>query len=346
VSTEAPRASVVVCTNRGPERLGKCLDALARQCGREAIELIVVDDGAPQPLAELCERYGAKLVVHPANLGLAAARNTGWRAARAPIVAFTDDDCCPHPGWVKALLDAYDDPLVAAVGGEICATGVSGLLRAYYQLRPPIAPLEAELGESSSLSHRLRLYVLANTRGVQKHGRRAVYSLPGANMSARRCVLETVGGFDAGIRFGGEDEDFFYRLRHSLPGAKVMFQPSAVTDHEFSAGLSDLLRRARAYGGGCARNFLKHPAWGPTVFPVPLAVMALVLVGVRRGRFLALASLVPPAAFSRWAREAWRRRDPRLVVLSWLQLLEEAASNLGFMSGVVTHWKDRATLRA
>ena len=33
-------------------------------------------------------------------------RNLGWRAARAPLVAFTDDDCRPEPDWLEVLLAA------------------------------------------------------------------------------------------------------------------------------------------------------------------------------------------------------------------------------------------------
>ena len=40
----------------------------------------------------------------PASAGPAAQRNHGWRAGGAPLVAFTDDDCRPAPGWLEALL--------------------------------------------------------------------------------------------------------------------------------------------------------------------------------------------------------------------------------------------------
>jgi len=340
---EAPLMSVVVCTNRGPEHLRGCLEALQCQSIRKSLELIVVDDGAPEPLACLCEQHEAKLLAHPANLGLAAARNTGWRASSAPIVAFTDDDCRPERDWAANLLGCYDDPSVLAAGGEVRPSGSRGLLALYYELRPPIAPLEAELGQSSSLRHRLKLYLLANLASSRKAGRREVYSLAGASMSVRRQALLEVGGFDPGIRFGGEDEDFFYRLRKSLPGTKLVFEPAAVVEHEFRDDLRDLLRRARAYGRGCARNFLKHPGWGPTFFPVPVAACALAVAGTRRPAFLIAATLLPAGAFPRWSAEAVRRRDLRRALLAWLQLLEEAASDVGFIAGLVAQRNVRTT---
>ena len=328
-----PELSVVVCTNRGPGCLAKSLEALHGQTVRGRLEVIVVDDGAPASLGPLCERFEARLLVHPGNLGLAAARNTGWRAARAAVVAFTDDDCRPAPSWAETLLRAYLGPSVMAAGGEVSPAGVKGLLGRYYLLKPPIAPLESELAGGPSLAQRLRLYLLANVRGEARSGRREVSSLPGASMSVRRCALEAVGGFDPAIRFGGEDEDFFYRLRRELPAAKLLFEPAARMEHDFSGGTVDMLRRARSYGRGNARNFVKHPDWGPTLFPVPLAFLAFVAAGSRRRWLLLAAALLPMAASPRFTIKALRQRSPGLALLAWLQLLEEAASDVGFVSG-------------
>ena len=57
------------------------------------------------------------LPVHGSH-GPAAARNAGWRAAHGPIIAFTDDDCIPDPGWLKAGVPAFVDG-VAAVTGRV-----------------------------------------------------------------------------------------------------------------------------------------------------------------------------------------------------------------------------------
>jgi GT2 family glycosyltransferase len=43
----------------------------------------------------------------------------GWRAARAPIIAFTDDDCIPSPGWLRAGLAAMSDASVAGASGRL-----------------------------------------------------------------------------------------------------------------------------------------------------------------------------------------------------------------------------------
>src|SRR2546421_8606923 len=96
----SPAVSVVVPTCGRPELLRRCVAALeAQSLGADAYEIIVVDDTL-------------------ARRGPAATRNIGWRRARAPIVAFTDDDTVPDAGWLARGLAAFE-PGVDAVAGRI-----------------------------------------------------------------------------------------------------------------------------------------------------------------------------------------------------------------------------------
>ena len=95
--------AVVIATRDRPALLRRCLDALASQRVAPA-EVVVVDDGSRCRLDGVSG--GARLLRHPSATGPAAARNTGWRAAQAGHVAFTDDDCRPEPGWVAGLVAA------------------------------------------------------------------------------------------------------------------------------------------------------------------------------------------------------------------------------------------------
>src|SRR5438067_1168599 len=53
--------------------------------------------------------------------GVARARNAGFRATHAPIVAFTDDDCLVAPDWTGAVAGAFHaaDRDVAFVTGRV-----------------------------------------------------------------------------------------------------------------------------------------------------------------------------------------------------------------------------------
>ena len=59
---------------------------------------MVDDSGNPGPRNSLPEDSGIpdlQVVRHHKNSGAAAARNSGARTARAPFLAFVDDDCVP-----------------------------------------------------------------------------------------------------------------------------------------------------------------------------------------------------------------------------------------------------------
>ena len=57
--------SVVICTNRAPSHLASTLEAIDGQTVRDRLEVIVVDDGAPESLTTVCRRHGAAVVPPP-----------------------------------------------------------------------------------------------------------------------------------------------------------------------------------------------------------------------------------------------------------------------------------------
>ena len=67
---------------------------------------MVRDADARGPFARPPEGMAVRFLRLPGVAGPTAKRNLGWRAADAPLVAFTDDDCRPAPGWLDALLAA------------------------------------------------------------------------------------------------------------------------------------------------------------------------------------------------------------------------------------------------
>src|SRR4051812_42959107 len=107
--------TVVAATHNRADRLERLLDALRGQTlGTDRFEVVIVDDGSrdetPSVLADALARADLKLTTFrqdPAG-GPAKARNRGWRAAGAPLVAFTDDDCRPDATWLESLLRAHD----------------------------------------------------------------------------------------------------------------------------------------------------------------------------------------------------------------------------------------------
>lgn len=123
--------TVVVPTHDRPAPLARCLDALART-DRRAIELdvIVVDDGGRSPAEPVVGRFDEVLDItclRQTRRGPAAARNAGLRHATGDVVAFTDDDCAPEPGWASAVAmatyqRATAEPATRTLVGGRCLT--------------------------------------------------------------------------------------------------------------------------------------------------------------------------------------------------------------------------------
>jgi glycosyltransferase involved in cell wall biosynthesis len=184
-----PEVSVVLATHDRPHRLARALQALRTQTlAASSYEVIVVDDGSGPETVRMLDgeraiRDGPELRVmrqEPAR-GPAAARNLGWRAATAPLVAFTDDDCEPTERWLEELLAGSAKHPGAIVQG-------------------PILPNPTELPRYGPFSH-----TVSNdspSRGFET-----------ANILYPRGLLERCGGFDEQSfpRAFGEDSDLAWR---------------------------------------------------------------------------------------------------------------------------------------
>jgi glycosyltransferase involved in cell wall biosynthesis len=101
------RVSVIIPVFNTRAYLSHCLESIAAQSLAE-FEAIIVDDGSTDDSPALAEAFCRsdgrfRLLRHGVNRGLAAARNTGVRAARAAYVAQVDSDDTIAPGMLAAL---------------------------------------------------------------------------------------------------------------------------------------------------------------------------------------------------------------------------------------------------
>lgn len=102
--------SLIVPAFEEAERLPATLAALqgaAERLQRE-VELIVVDDGSGDATAAVAEACGARVVRLPENRGKGAAVSAGVRAARHPLIAFTDADCPYDLDSLRPMLAAIE----------------------------------------------------------------------------------------------------------------------------------------------------------------------------------------------------------------------------------------------
>ena len=103
-----PSISVIIPARDAAPTLARTLQALQAQETSEPFEVIVVDDGSRDDTAAIVIRHEpfARLIRSTQSTGPGAARNRGVEAARAPVLAFTDADCYPTPGWLARGLEA------------------------------------------------------------------------------------------------------------------------------------------------------------------------------------------------------------------------------------------------
>ena len=109
------RLSVFMPVFNGARFLPQAIESLLGQTFRD-FELVVVDDGSADDTAEVAAAWAARdsrvrLVRHATNLGLSAARNTGWRVADpgAPYVMNHDGDNLSDPQKLERLVSALTE---------------------------------------------------------------------------------------------------------------------------------------------------------------------------------------------------------------------------------------------
>ena len=226
--------SVVVSTCNRPARLARLLASLGAQTlPGEEFEVVVVDDGSGPETRAAIERTATRplpvvrTVRHEAPRGPGAGRNTGWRAARAELVAFTDDDCIADPAWLSAVLAVCADHPGAIVQGAT-------------------EPDPTELDRDGVLSRTIRVERL----GPHYETCNIVYP---------RALLASLGGFDEGFGLapGGEDTDLAWRAIEA--GCPTVFAPDALVFHAVQPlGVRGMLRVAARWSG-VVRQFSDHP---------------------------------------------------------------------------------------
>ena len=226
-----PRISVVVCSHDGNGTLSGCMEGLHRLRYPD-YEVIVVDDGSPDPSAALrAHEYGFRLI-QTDNRGLSSARNTGWQTATGEIVAYIDDDAWPDPDWLTFLAASFASGEYAAVGGPNIAPPGDGPVAACVA-NSPGGPIHVLLSDTEA-----------------EH-------LPGCNMAFRRDALEAVGGFDPQFRAAGDDVDLCWRLRER--GLRLGFSPAAMVWHHRRNSVRAYWRQQRGYGRAEAQLERKWP---------------------------------------------------------------------------------------
>jgi cellulose synthase/poly-beta-1,6-N-acetylglucosamine synthase-like glycosyltransferase len=200
-------------------------------------EVLVIDDGSRDNSAEIACRYPQiRLIQHPVNRGLAAARNTAIRAARNDLVASVDADVIPDANWIATLAPHFTDPKVAGAGGILTE------------------------GVQTTLADRWR-----SVRMCQQWGPKYLRNptvLYGSNTVYRKSAVLQVGGYDESLRSAGDDTDLDMRLR--ARGWDLVYDPAAHATHmrhDNLKSIMDMYWRWWKFGNQAYRNGLTLRSW-------------------------------------------------------------------------------------
>jgi O-antigen biosynthesis protein len=337
MSLETPKISVVVCTYNRSSKICRCLDALLSQTMKRAdYEIIVVNDGSRDKTAEVLSKYegSVKVITNNPNQGVSKARNVGVSKTKSEIIAFTDDDCKPDEYWLESLLLAYSSPKIAGVGGKIIPYRTDKWLLEYYEANNPLAHLPISLARSSGIFYRLLQYLKRSflLSHLPDHGA-DLFMIVSANMSVRRSVFNAVGGFDTSIHWGGEDEDFWKRVRNLKSIARLRYNPSALIRHNYDSSFRDALHRNRSYGSGSARLLLKYDDRIPAIYPFPIIILFSILLIAINPYFVIFTFLLVIATYPGWINIAIRKKHLHYIFYSAVQISLEMATTYGFIQG-------------
>jgi len=246
-----PEVSVVIPYFQDQPRLSLLLRSLDQQEDGIRFDVVVADDGSPEPPIIPAGLSYDCAVVRQSDAGFraAAARNLGAAAADGEFLIFLDGDTFPTAGYLATVtrtLRAINDGHGALVVGrrrhaDLSAAGddatILPFLRGEFRSDdcrhhetgspPPTSVPSVEL--LTDPQWLLDGYTrTGNLRTASDEDFRLVIS---AVLGIDRRLWHATGGFDEDfIGYGGEDWDFGWRAW--LSGADFAYQPDAVAWHD------------------------------------------------------------------------------------------------------------------
>lgn len=268
---DAPLVSVIIPSYDRPAALRACLNGFCRIVAPFVWELIVVDDGSPTDLAGLLHGQFTALPlrwIRQKNAGPAAARNAGAKVANGRFLLFSDDDCIPHPYWLREVTEALVAYPTSLVGGQT----LNALNENVY----------------SEASQLLVNYLYDYFAG--KDGR----FFTSNNFGMARQLFWQIGGFDESMPLAaGEDRDLCDRWLAA--GLALRYVPAARIAHYHTLTLRTFWQQHVNYGRGARQYHARRANRERRCIKVePFSFYWGVLAGGWRGRPLRQALQIVP----------------------------------------------------
>jgi glycosyltransferase involved in cell wall biosynthesis len=273
LAQQLPYISVVVPTTFSRfDQLENCAIRLS-SLDYPSYEVIIVDNrpdrrGGQAERERISSLPNVRVVTEPIK-GISAARNCGTKAALGEIIAFTDDDACPHQGWLRSIGSRFAaEPETNCVTGLVVPAEMETVAQEWFENSGCSPSLNLKRYQYNSVARDSNRSGVAHDRfrarrvqddDVVEHW---IYELGsygmGNNFSFRSEYLASTGGFELSLGVGtptrgGEDAFAFVELMFN--DQTIAYEPSAIVSHTNRRTYSELREQIFSYGLGVTAAF-------------------------------------------------------------------------------------------
>jgi cellulose synthase/poly-beta-1,6-N-acetylglucosamine synthase-like glycosyltransferase len=219
----SPRVTVIVPAYNEALRIAASVAALRAQNYPSAkLQIIVVDNGSSDRTFEILRSTPGIMALREPKPGSYAARNLALAHAHGEVVCFTDADCSADPDWVRNAVAYLADPAVGIVAGHV----------------------ELDFGHRLRLSTSELFEKCFSFKQADNARNRVCVT---ANWTSRIELIRRFGGFDAGLKSGGD-----HRLAAQIAAAghHIVYARDAIVRHPARADFRELTSKRRRVIGG------------------------------------------------------------------------------------------------
>ena len=232
MTTNVPFVSIIVPVHNCENRIEKCIQSLLNQdYPKDRFEIIIVDNNSQDKTKEIIKKYPVQYAFEGSTQTSYAARNTGVRASKGDIIAFTDDDCIPFKNWLSEGVSFFNQIEIGCVAGEIIADEPQNYIEEYLNSK-------CTLSQKWTMKHKFLPYPQT------------------ANAFYKKDVFNKIGYFEEKWPSGG-DADFAWRMRLNSE-YKLILNPKSVVKHRHRSTLKSMYIQKVKWGVGRVLLYKKY----------------------------------------------------------------------------------------
>jgi len=221
--------SVIVCTYNRAKYLYDALSRIANNdYPADDYEIVLVNNNSTDNTLAEADRFRhdypnvrIKVVTEQQN-GLSQARNRGIEESKGEFLIFLDDDTSVGKNYLRSLSENLKNHDILAFGGKVVPVFETGMPKWVSCWTMPLFAV-TDKGEGTGMFNGMSYPV-------------------GANMGVKRFAFEKYGTFDTqlgrkwNMLLGGEEKDFFYRLKADKQ--KIYYFGNIAVEHLIPASIT------------------------------------------------------------------------------------------------------------